>query len=453
MVVTGPSATADCVGRARPLTPSVRNDARSDVRESRLRRGILVLGVMLAVAGSCVLVSRVSLITSARPFDFNLNWVAAHRLVAGDDLYDRAASRADVIRLVGPEMAESNHGPYSSFIGSPSVALVHAVFLVGDPDDGVAASRVAALLGMLAAIAITARVLPVGWRLGGGLVGAGALLVSWPLTTTLWIGQANELVMLAIAAAVWGVARDRWRIVGLALGVAAVLKVSPLLLVVYLVLRGRRSVLGWAAASAGTLSVMAAAVGRPLDLVTWLGDVLPDASSGSLHVGNQSVVGWLARIVSPITSLDANWGLGSIRYLGWLVVAVAGVVLFRLRRGRSIDPLELAAGLLVVLLAGPLSWDHYFVWCYVALVLLLDPARWTARSRPRGRALGRGHRRRDRAARARGAAAVAVGGAREPRGALVRHSLRGRRDAPCRGRIPPAGAGSAARRRRRRTKP
>jgi hypothetical protein len=154
------------------------------------------------------------------------------------------------------------------------------------------------------------------------------------------------------------------------------LKVTPALIVVYLVVRGRRQILGAALGAAAGLSVLAAVVGRPLDAWVWLRDVLPDASGGSLYVSNQSVVGWLARITTPVTSLDHQWTLGRERYLAWLLFAGLGYLLWRVRRDRPVVPLEIGAAVLVLLVASPLSWDYYFVWAFVPLVLVLDPRSW-----------------------------------------------------------------------------
>ena len=40
------------------------------------------------------------------------------------------------------------------------------------------------------------------------------------------------------------------------------------------------------------------------------------------------------------------------------------------------DPLELGVLILVILVAGPLTWDHYYVWALLPLVLVLDLERW-----------------------------------------------------------------------------
>jgi len=336
----------------------------------------MVVALLVAALGGAIFVMRYPVITGARPFDFDINWVAARRLVDGAPLYAAHSSRVEAISLVGPFMRNAFRSPYSSYIGAPVVALVHTPFLAPAHDDAVAIFRVVAWIGSVVAVGVAALTLPARSRLPGGLIGIGALLMSWSLASTLSMGQANELVMLAYAFALVGVARQKWPMVGIALGVASVLKLAPVFLVLYLVVRGRRSVLGWAVGSAGAVSVAAAAVGRPSDTWTWLRDVLPGASHGTLYFGNQSLTGWIGRLVSPVTELTSNWDLGSIRYVSWIFIVGCGLALWRLTRRHAVQPLELGLGMLVVLLAGPLSWDHYFVWAFVPLVVLLDPAVW-----------------------------------------------------------------------------
>ena len=140
--------------------------------------------------------------------------------------------------------------------------------------------------------------LPPASRLPATLLGLGALLVSFPLANTIDVGQGNEFVMLGIAFGIYGAMRRRWAVCGIGLGVATILKVSPVLLVIYLVARGRRLPALWAAGTVVVLSAGAAVVGRPVELVHWLQHVAPAIGKGSIHVWNQSLVGWLARVTS-----------------------------------------------------------------------------------------------------------------------------------------------------------
>ena len=92
-----------------------------------IRRIMLGIGVTLVVLGVFVTVLRApSTLHAARPFDFDINWVSAHRLFEGRQLYDSASSRAEAEALLGPSMRDTYRGPFTSFIGLPVVALFHA---------------------------------------------------------------------------------------------------------------------------------------------------------------------------------------------------------------------------------------------------------------------------------------------------------------------------------------
>ena len=350
-----------------------------------MRRCFLIVGALLLGFGILtVAVGNVSVAArEAMPIDLNVNWIAAQRLVDREPLYDRAASHAEAVRLLGPEMREQDDCLFCGFVGPPVTALLHVPFLALGHDDGVIWFRLLAGLGMVGALLLTARVLPAGSRAPAALLGVGGLLLSFPFANTIDVGQGNEFVMLGLAAGIWGVMRKRWGVAGIGLGVATILKVSPVLLLVYLVVRGERRPAIWAAATVFVLSVAAALVGRPFELWHWVREVAPQIGRGSLHVWNQSVVAWFARLTSSAhTDLAAQRTLAQLwSLLAYAFAAAAIVGLWRLRRHRPIAPLELGVLVLVALLAGPLSWEHYFVWAFIPFVLCFDARLWAGRTR------------------------------------------------------------------------
>ncbi len=211
----------------------------SPVDGGRLRRLFLACGVALfafgalfALFGSTSVAAR-----QAMPIDFNVNWTAGRRLVEHRPLYDRRASHAEAVADIGDEMRAQDNCLFCGFVGPPATALVHAAFLPLGHDAAVDWFRLLAAVGMIAAVVVTARALPRRSRLPAALLGLGALLVSFPFANTIDVGQGNELVMLGLAFGVYGAARRRWAVCGIGLGVATILKVSPVLLVVYLVAR------------------------------------------------------------------------------------------------------------------------------------------------------------------------------------------------------------------------
>ena len=351
------------------------------VRSVSARTVLLVVGVLLFASGFLDFVSssRYDVATRAWPVDFDINWVAARRLVDGESLFDWSASRIQGERIVDPSMKLTGHDPFSSYIGSPPVALSHVPFLPFDNHTAAQLFRFVSFLMMVGSILLTAWALSPPARAPAALIGLGVLFWTFPMVKALSLGQGTGMVMLSLALGIWGVARERWTVAGIGLGLATVLKISPVLLLVYLVLRGRRRVVVPAVVTGAVCLAASAVVGRAGDLVTWVRDVSPQVSKGTISAYNQSIVGALSRLTTSHADLSLRIGPGAwylLAYVVW-VAAVAG--LWRARRGQALDPLELGVLLLVVLLAGPLTWDHYFAWAAIPVVLMADPARWKGR--------------------------------------------------------------------------
>ena len=346
-----------------------------------MRRLFVLLGVAFVVTGAVNLGLYTWDLVDQQPVDFELNWVGAHRLVDREPLYDRAASQRDGFELIGPDRFDfSNGATYASYIGSPATALLYVPFVPLDHDPAADLYRVVQVALMAASIVIVAFALPPRSRLPGVLVGVGALLWGYPFAESIGLGQVDGYIMLALAIAIWASVRDRWRLVGAALGIATLLKISPGLLLLYLVLRGRRTVILPAIVSAASLLAVATVVGRPGDTVKWVTDVLPEVSKGGLLVNNQSIPAWTARLVGS----NQNWltletDLGSWRFLAFVVMIAGVAAVFVVRRHRPFVPLELGAVILVALLAGPITWDHYPTWAILTLVLMADLTWWEGR--------------------------------------------------------------------------
>jgi len=350
-----------------------------------MRRIFVIGGLVLVLLGAADFFGRRwDFTTSQPPVDFELNWVAAHRLVHRQPVYDRPASRADGFRLVGPDIIPdfSLHGTYASFIGTPATALLYAPYTLFDHDVAAALYRWTQALLMVVAIAITGFALPRRSRLPAWLAGSAAFFWFYPVQESLGLGQVDGFIMVALAIAYWATVRERWRVVGAAIGFAALLKISPGLLLVYLVLRGRRRVVLPAVVTAAVLLAAAAAVGRPGDLVTWITKVAPKLSRGGLLVNNQALPAWMARLFGhDLSWMSLSAGLGAWRILAPLV-AVGGLALvWCLRRGRELVVLELGVLVFVALLAGPISWDHYPTWGILTLMLMADSTWWEGRRR------------------------------------------------------------------------
>lgn len=191
------------------------------------------------------------------------------------------------------------------------------------------------------------------------------LLASAPVFSAFEFGT-QSIVISALVALTWLRARkgDGW-VVGIALGVASVLKVWPLLLVVPLAAKRRWSMV---ASTLGTTAILMLAgfLVTDTNLKTTL--VALQAASerwiGFSHNGSLGAIAFRVG-VEPIVLL--------------VPLAVAGSCLSWAAARRSLD-LGLAFGIVVGLLVVPLSWEHYNV------SLLLVSA-WFLGTQTRGRAL------------------------------------------------------------------
>jgi len=225
----------------------------------------------------------------------------------------------------------------------------------------------ASVAALSAAVVVVRRALgrPVpGWLVA--LLSAGALALE-PVWQNLTFGQVNLFLMLAVLVDLVGPAR-RWS--GVLVGIAAGVKLTPLVFAVLLVLVGRRTAAGRAVlAFAGTVAV--GFVFMPSSSARYWADDLVDAG----RVGppalahNQSVYGALTRLLDgpPPTLL---W----VAVAGPLSLAVLAVGACWWRRGDPVLGTCLAA--LAMLLASPVSWSHHWVWAVPVALTLWERSRW-----------------------------------------------------------------------------
>jgi alpha-1,2-mannosyltransferase len=197
-----------------------------------------------------------------------------------------------------------------------------------------------------------------GWLVA--LVTGGALALE-PVWQNLAFGQVNLFLMLAVLV---DLVRPERRWSGVLVGIAAGVKLTPLVFVVLLLMIGRRAAAGRAAlAFAGTVAVgflvtPGAAATYWTDGLVHAGRVGPPALA---H--NQSVYGALTRLLDgpPPTLL---W----LAVAAPLALAVLVVGAGWWRHGDRVLGTCLAA--MAMLLASPISWSHHWVWAVpVALVL------------------------------------------------------------------------------------
>jgi hypothetical protein len=99
--------------------------------------------------------------------------------------------------------------------------------------------------------------------------------------------------------------------------------------------------------------------------------VLPSLGDSPLHVQNQSLGAFLARLFAP-ASVQPSFavGIGIWKIVGAGIVLLLLLVLYRTTHDALLRAEDVAVVILLALLAGPLTWDHYIAWAIIPVMLL-----------------------------------------------------------------------------------
>jgi len=208
-------------------------------------------------------------------------------------------------------------------------------------------------------------------RLGATLGVSGLALATEPVQQTLALGQVNLLLMLLVVAdlltggALTPGGKTRWWH-GLGIGIAAGVKLTPLIFIPYLLLIRRYR----HAAAATVVFAATAALGYailPRDSGAYWAHGLFGKADRIVFLGtrgNQSLRGILARLAGTVSAGTLPWIAAAA------LVLIAGLITAALLyRARQPVPAMLACAL-TGLLVSPLSWDHHWVWVAPGIALL-----------------------------------------------------------------------------------
>jgi alpha-1,2-mannosyltransferase len=277
----------------------------------------------------------------------------------GDALVYRAAGAAVwhgeplYPALFGPAHLPFTYPPFAGLLFAPVSVVPFRLWQIA-----LAALSISALL-----VASFASLRLAGCRAVGGAFALAAIAM-WlePVDLTLHFGQLNLILLAAVLgdlAAMTGRAR------GVALGVAAGIKLTPLILVPYLWFTGRRRTAGVAAAAfAGTVALGVLVI--PDDAVRYWTHWFWRPGDGPDRLVNQSLEGFILRLDGRASGDAATWLLIAI------AVAAIGLTAAVVAATRGHELLGICVCAATGLLISPISWTHHWVWVVPALALTAD---------------------------------------------------------------------------------
>ncbi|HCD4226822.1 TPA: DUF2029 domain-containing protein [Corynebacterium striatum] len=204
-----------------------------------------------------------------------------------------------------------------------------------------------------------------------------------PIRLNNGFAQVNIVIMALVILDL--VPRKRWLPQGILIGLAAAIKITPLAMLLYFLLRKELKPILITIGTAAAATLAAAAV-RWQAFVEFFTSKLLDMGSGADfgvatdYQSNSSLKAVVQRLFPSTESMEAN---GTLINIIWLMLALAVVavgsllILALLKRNMLIDAQLVTA--LVMLLISPVSWSHHWVW--LALVIPVFTYRaWTWRT-------------------------------------------------------------------------
>jgi len=189
-----------------------------------------------------------------------------------------------------------------------------------------------------------------------------AILVFEPARDTFSFGQVNLALLVLVLADLRALTLGR-RWAGVGIGLAAAIKLTPVVFIGYLILSRQYRPAGTAIVTAASATVLALVIAPDASIEFWTDAVWDTGRIGRLYqVSNQSLRGVVARLDAPSTLWLAAVAL-VVAYWCWWV------------RSRKPDPLlGFAVTGVIACLVSPITWVHHLVWLIPALFLLVGRA-------------------------------------------------------------------------------
>jgi alpha-1,2-mannosyltransferase len=194
------------------------------------------------------------------------------------------------------------------------------------------------------------------------LLATAAAIWLEPVSVALGYGQVDLLIA---ALVIFDISRpDSAKTKGIAIGIAAGLKLTPLMFVPYLLL-SRRPRAALTAALTFSATVAVSFIVTPADATRYWGNLILRSSrvGTAPAAGNQSLRGAIARLAGTLH--PGEWS-----FLVIAAVAVIGITVAVAASRRGNEPAGFSLCAITTLLCSPVSWTHHWVLAVPGLLLL-----------------------------------------------------------------------------------
>ena len=204
----------------------------------------------------------------------------------------------------------------------------------------------------------------------------GIVLIFEPVRLNNGFAQINIILMALVALDLIPRKRLKWLPQGWLIGIAAAIKITPLAMLLYFLVRKEIKPIITAGISAIVATAIAAAVRWDVAWEYFTVNLLSMGSGGEIGVqtayqSNSSLKGFLERLYTSQEAMDTASMITTIIWfcLAIITVVLGGWLMIALnKRGLSIEAFMINA--FIMLLISPVSWSHHWIWLTIALPVL-----------------------------------------------------------------------------------
>jgi hypothetical protein len=331
-------------------------------------RRLYLLGMV--VAGLAVIQYQVTAFILRDPTDLPSFIFAARAMAAGENFYD-----LEVIRGFASEPLGNR--PIFPYLYLPLYALLlRPVALLTDAGAHAFFLMVNLVLWPLL-ILLVLRLVEAPRHLRGPLFVLVILVMHsyLPAIQTFHHGSPSVLVAVLVIGTLVAARAERARLAGLLLALAVLIKIVPVFLVLYLLLRRRFAVVKWGLISGAALMALSLLIVGVEPHLHWLTQMVPGlaygASTGTFfepgcHPENQSLTGTFCRFLGAGSGIYQK----AASVTGALLLLVVGFALWRRRPG-AIDRLESSLVVVTILLVSTITWFHHMTMMLLPALTLI----------------------------------------------------------------------------------
>ncbi len=336
--------------------------------QERLTRGALLLFAVAAVAH---LVAMIWFAYTRSGPDFWILFKGAREWARGNSLYDLQAIHTDHFGHV--------------FKVPPFYGMLFVPFVFQDGMQILLYHRILNTILLAVTVLVWFRM----WNIRLlTTMGAGIfILINFrAFTDTMAFGQIDLALLLILTLALWALRSERDGVAGALVALGTLFKIYPVLLLGFFVAKRQwRALAGFVVGMLVFNGISIAVMGWDMHR-EYLFEVLPNIGGTTSWVENQTIGGFLSRMVATPTeaSVLVNRSIALLaNALSLIVILAACVVALRpAKHDTTTFALQYSVFLLVMVLAIPAAWMHYETLLFVPFAVLL--LHWRDRSVPLG---------------------------------------------------------------------